>query len=62
MRKKYNKWGSFFYNKKGASNLEAIILMVVALVVGSALMKFGSSVKDTVDKGTKRVNEIGDNL
>lgn len=49
-------------NKNGSSNLEAIIAIVVAVVVGAALMSFGQNVKNVVNSGSEKVNEVGNNI
>lgn len=60
--KGYKKIKNKLSSKKGASNLEAIILMTVAIVVGGALMNLGGNIKRVVERGSVKVNEIGNNL
>ena len=48
--------------KKGASNLEVIIVMVVAIVIGAALFVFGGILKSTVQTSTSKANGMNSTI
>ena len=58
MKKLFNKIKNNLSKKEGASNLEVIIVMVVALVIGAALFLFGGVLRDTANGGKKRADSM----